>query len=365
MIYNRLFGCRWSVRLQSNPFFCGIQGSAGASPSLGWGNRAFGVLPACVSRLTIGLLFMLICNSVAVHGQTTEPTYTVIFSTGFEQEEGYEAGFQLSGQNGWVSFGSGGNGVVTNFFEGYGQQGFIGFNSPAPKDAFLNVWNPIHRLPAGSNEPIVRFYVLMQIVDSTNGEYDDFRWSVYNAGAHRLFSIDFDNSSLEISYLLDDGVEFIPTGLAYDNDGFYDLLVTMDFARNRWSALINDIPLVRSEPITTTGAALNLGDINAVWAIRKLGSPGDNFILFDNFEIVASSRGALRARLEPLGFFEGVSQLRLFGEEGINYLVEWSANLNDWTPLTKVLAPIGGVVEFGDAEANPLSQRFYRVRQNW
>src|SRR5580765_6609135 len=62
---------------------------------------------------------------------------TLVFSTGFEVSEGYDEGFTLVGQNGWVSSGSGGNGILTNFFEGEGQQGFIGFTSPTnSSDAF-------------------------------------------------------------------------------------------------------------------------------------------------------------------------------------------------------------------------------------
>ena len=299
-----------------------------------------------------------------LYGQELEPSYSVIFSTGFEREEGYETGIQLSGQDGWLSYGSGGNGVVTNYFEGYGQQGFVGFNSPAPKDEFLNVWNPIRLATVSSNEPIVRFYVLMQIVDSTNGQYDDFRWSVYNTDQHRLFSLDFDNSTLGISYGLDDDTGFVPTELSYDNDGFYDLVVTMDFARNTWSALINDVSLVASQSITTTGAKLNIGDIDAVWAIRKKGFPGDNYMLFDEYEIITSSRGAMQSRLEHLGFFEGVARVRLYGEEGVNYVIEWSANLTDWEPLIEVLGPAGGVLDFEDTDAILFTHGFYRVRQN-
>lgn len=308
-------------------------------------------------------ILILLTWQGTLYGQELEPSYSVLFSTGFELDEEYEAGIQLSSQNGWLSYGSGGNGVVTNFFEGYGQQGYVGFNPPAPKDNFLNLWNPIGLATVSSNEPIVRFYVLMQIADSTNGQYDDFRWSVYNTDQHRLFSLDFDNSTLEISYGLDDEMGFVPSGLSFDNDGFYDLVVTMDFAQNTWSALMNDVSLVTSQPITTTGATLNIGDIDAVWAIRKQGFPGDNYMLFDEYEIISSSRGAMQPRLEHLGFFDGVSWVRLYGEEGVNYTIEWSSNLTDWEPLFEVLGPVGGVLDLEDPDAKLFTHGFYRVRQ--
>ena len=70
-----------------------------------------------------------------------------VYSTGFEIAEGYDPELQLVGQNNWVGFGSGGNGIITNFFEGYGQQAYIGFAPPAPKDEVLNVWRPIGLAP--------------------------------------------------------------------------------------------------------------------------------------------------------------------------------------------------------------------------
>jgi hypothetical protein len=37
-------------------------------------------------------------------------------------------------------------------------------------------------------------------VDSDNFAYDSFEWSVFNLSGERLFTLDFDNSDLDIYY---------------------------------------------------------------------------------------------------------------------------------------------------------------------
>lgn len=302
--------------------------------------------------------FALACRTVAA----SEPT--VIFSTGFEPSEGYDAGFTLAGQNGWTSFGSGGNGMVSNYFQGFGQQAFIGYFPPAQKDDTLNVWKPINFSPASPAQPLVKFSVVMEIADSTNGQYDDFRWSVYNTNAMRLFTLDFDNASLRISYALDDNAGYVPTNLAFTNNGAYDLVITMNFARNLWSASLNDVLVINSKPITTIGSALNLGDVDAVWAIRRVGFPGDNYMFFDNYKITAEPAPSIPPTLQPLARLpDGQFQMRLFGEPGLRYAIDASTNLISWVGITTNAMPSNGVIDLFDLDARNLSNRFYRARQ--
>ncbi len=297
-------------------------------------------------------------------------TSSVIYQTGFEIAEGYYSDTPLRGQMGWEGFGSGGNGLVTDFFEGYGQQAFVGFTPPAPKDDYLNVWHPTDFVPPHVSPPIVKFSVLMQIVDSTNGEYDDFRWSVYNttqvgSPAARLFTLDFDNSSAEIFYALDDvNAGFKSTGFRFSNDEIYELNLFMDFARNTWVATLNGVVVVDSQPITTINSRLDLGDVDAVWAFRKKGAVGDNYMLFDEYLITAEAVSSIPPVIETVGRRQdGQFELLIHGERGLTYAVDVTSDFKTWETLRNVTLTSSGVFDFLDGTALDYDFSFYRVRQ--
>lgn len=303
------------------------------------------------------------CGVLLLIGLTAHAQRT-LYSTGFEYEEDYLPDLTLTGQNGWVGYGA--DGIVTNFFVGLGQQGYIGY-APASGETndFYSVFYPINFTPAGTNQ-LVKFSVVMQIVDSssTNGPWDDFRWSVYNTNGNRLFSLDFDNASLLVSYVLDDGKGFIPANSKFDTQGAYDLTIEMNFARNLWSATLNDVVIVNAKPITTINSPLNLGDIDAVWAVRDPVHPGDNFMLFDNYRVTVEASPSIQPRLEALGVAPaGPFQLRFYGEPGLVYRIESSSDFVRWDPMLTFTAPPGGTLEFQDSTATRSAPKFYRARQ--
>lgn len=284
-----------------------------------------------------------------------------IFFTQFEPGEGYSTAFELAGQNAWTSDYSGGNGIVSNYITGQGQQAYIGSWPPASGDDQLVVWRPIHFNPLAVGMPLVKFSVLMSIVDSTltNGHYDNFRWSVYNSQGDRLFSLDFDNQYTDVNYLLDGTNTLFLTGLRYTNSENYTLTVTMDFASNRWNATLNQALIATNQPITTTNAPLNLGDVDAVWLIRTNGLPGDNYLLFDNYRVTAE---LLPARVQLLSrTSQGWALLRVSGQNGSRWSLEATTNFLSWTALeTNVIS--GTSFDHIDTTAPPFSRRFYRAR---
>ena len=319
------------------------------------------------ARTWLGLL----ASGVLILLTTSSFAQTSGYSTGFEAWEGYDGDFTLVGQDGWVGYGSGpsgdigGNGIVTNYFEGFGQQAYIGYSPPAEKAQFCSVFRPVNLASINPGAAVVKFSVLMQIVDSSsdNGHRDDFRWSFYNTDGTRLFSLDFDNASQLISCLLDGDSKFASTGCAFDNLGSYQLAVTMNFARNLWSATLEGQVLVHAKPITTTGAPLNLGDVDAVWFMADPQQPGNNYMLFDDYSISLEPGSSIPPALELLGFGGG-SSLRLYGEPGLEYRIEVSSDLLSWAPLTTLSAPISGILEFRDPNPAQGHQRFYRASQS-
>jgi len=300
---------------------------------------------------------------------------TAVYSTGFEPAEGFNIDSPLTDHGGWIGVGSDtlredrGNGIVTNFIEGNGQHAFIGFSPLSGTNDSLNVLHPLSFNPAAAGQPVVKFLVTMAIFDSTNGIYDCFRWSVYNSenGGQRLFSIDFDNSTLRINYLLDSG-EFVPTGWGFEDGGAYDLEVTMNFASNVWSATLagadEAVLIVNAQKITTTNAVLTLGDIDAVWVYGpSTNAPGNNFMVFDNYRVTASASAPLPFQLEGFGQdANGNFSLRLAGEPGRHYAIDATTDFVDWYALKTNSVGTDGTFDFVDTTAANYSLSLYRAR---
>ena len=287
---------------------------------------------------------------------------TNIFFTQFEPVEGYTTASNLVGQAGWLGDGSGGNGILNNSIMGQGQQAYIGFSAPDAGGDQLVAWHPLNFSPLTAGLPIVKFSVIMNIVDSTNGEWDNFRWSVYNAQVDRLFSLDFNNYYTNVNYLLDGTNTLAATGISFAPGSNYTLLVTMNFTSNRWSATLNNALLATNQPITTTGVALNLGDIDAVWLVYDTNAPGDNFMLFDNYRVTAEALPVPSAQMRFLGrTSEGWTLLRVLGQSGSSWAVEATTNFLNWTALnTNVIS--GSSFDVVDTAAAGLKQRLYRAR---
>ncbi len=288
---------------------------------------------------------------------------TVLYSTGFESVEGYNPKLELAGQQGWVSYGanSGGNGFTTNFFGS--QAAYVGRTPLKPPGEFLNVWRPINYMPAQGESSPVRFTVQMAIADSSNTNWDDFYWSVYNTQGDRLFTIDFDNYGLRVYYVLGGTNSFVPTQLSFSNGIPYTLAIDMDFSSNRWDASLSGQMLATNQPITTTNAPLNLGDVDAVWAIYNVNTPGNNYMAFDNYQISTAPTQGPPPRLSLLAYAQGSpASLRVSGLPGADYAIEASTNLVDWLPIrTNIVS--GGYFDFIDTSASQFSRRFYRARQ--
>jgi len=295
------------------------------------------------------------------------PLPRVLFETSFEPWEGYDLERDLSEQNGWISEGTGGNGILEGPLVGFdGNVAYIGFSPPAKTNDFLNVWRPVGLQPLGKDLPVVQFNVVMQVFDSsTNAPYfDDFRWSVYNTAGDRLFTLDFANEDREINYALDDGKGFVKTGFGFRNDESYELVILMNFHRNVWTARVNDVVVVNGMPMSTQQKAVDFGDMDVVWAVNQVGKPGDNYMVFDDYQLTAQPVSSIPAMLEPLGLLNRDRfLLRVFGEPGLTYRLETSEDLVNWLPAGSGIAQQpGGYVDFQHAMEPQGSQKFFRAQ---
>jgi hypothetical protein len=323
----------------------------------------------------VGLVFLL--GACGVQSGSADPI-TNIYSTGFELSEGFDTSFTLIGQDGWTGTDVNGNGIVTNFFVNttpqlpFGQQqAFVGFYPLTNADGILNVWRPLDFDAVAAGMSIVTFSVTLGIYDSSaTTNRDCFRWSVYNAASstndgQRLFTLDFDNMTRNINYKLDDdNADFVPTGYAFERSGeedrHYDLVVTMNFTDNLWSAWLNETNIVTSKPITTQGSALNLGDIDAVWVNREIGVYGDNYMVFDNYSVTAEPYPFWLDPVERLK--DGAFLLQLTGEPARKYALDVTTDFVDWSALKTNSADVDGKLVFLDETATNYSRSFYRAR---
>lgn len=204
------------------------------------------------------------------------------YFTGFTASEGFAVGRQVAGIGGWQCNFNGGNGILANRFPNKDQQAYIGYSPTYGSSGSVLLWRPLNLVPQTNS--IIVFSALMSIRDSTDGYYDSFGWSVYNSAGSRLFTIDFDNYTMEISYILDDGQGLRSADLYFENNTIYRITILMNFASNKWSAYIENVPIAEGQPITTQGVTLDLGDIDARWIWQDVLA-GDNFMIFDDYSV--------------------------------------------------------------------------------
>jgi len=255
---------------------------------------------------------------------------------------------------------------LTEFLESEGQQAYIGFVKPEQETRveFLSLLQPLGFEPAERGGELVRFTVTMGILDSTNGERDNFRWSIYNTEGFRLFSLDFDNETKAISYALDDAEPLQASGFEFDNDTFYNVRLDIDFDANKWSAWASDVLLVEDLPVSTQNLKRDLSDIDAVWAIFKPEAPGDNFMVFDNYRIEVIEDAPSPPTLLPLGHLpDGGFVIRLQGEPNSIYQLESSSDLREWqVAQNKIDLGATGSIDWVDDSGGSNSRKFYRLK---
>ena len=146
--------------------------------------------------------------------------------------------------------------------------------------------------------------------------------------------------------------------MTFTNGIAYPLTIDMDFTRNRWSAKFNGALVATNQPITTVGASLNLGDIDASWGVYNPSTPGDNYMVFDDYTIT----GLVPApQLSLVGMVSGATALRLYGQVDTTFAIDASTNLVTWAAL-KTNITTGGSFDYIDNGAAAAGRRYYRGR---
>ena len=297
---------------------------------------------------------------------------TTNYFTGFESTEGYSGGNALAGQQDWIGYvvatnltytnaGSFGNGVTLGGLGGSGQAAYVGLTPLLPAyNSSVELLQYLNLDPVGSNQPLVNLSVKVKIIDSTTNRWDYFYWDFFNQAGIILFRIEFDNDFQEINHINSTN-GFMNIG-TFNAAVEYALGVSMNFASNRYSITRNGLSLATNLPITVNGLALNLGSIAAVWQPAVRAKPGDNFMIFDDLQVISSALAPSRPQLRvltPGG--SGAASLRLTGDDGFRFAVDGSTNLVTWLAVGTNLVS-GGTANYTDSAAAGKSARYYRAR---
>jgi len=327
-----------------------------------------------MQRTPISAKGMIVVAIVALAASlnAATPTRTNLFFTGFERVEGFDPGLVLATQNGWKDYAelAGNpvpdllsNGLETNVFVGFGQQGWIGGTFVDEPVDGVYVWHPVYLDPVPTATPIVKFSVLFAIEPAPANKVDYFRWSFYNSLTNRLISLDFENAGMSIAYLLDDD-QFRNIAVPFIPDAVHHLEVALHFAANQWSAWLDGTQLVTNAQITTRNQRRTLGEIDAVWLPGNPNNRTDRRMFFDNFEVSAESVPVppVPPTLLNLGrTTNGFYALRLLGENNARYVLDYSANASTWLPLKTNIA-VDGSFDYVDTNAPLVPERLFRAR---
>jgi hypothetical protein len=298
-------------------------------------------------RLLALLAAVLIAVATQIGAHASTAAGRVLFETGFERFEGYDPERDLvdslgRGQNGWTSVGHGGNGLLTQALADFnGQYAYLGYQGPTNAGVSVNLFRPIRLVPDTNAAPVVVFEVTFSLRDDTPSPAvaDDFRWSAYTPDDHRLFTLDCHGPDQSIHYALDDGKGFVATGFRFEYGVVYRLEISMSFGRNRWTASLNGTTVAHELPLTTGTQRASLASIDAVWAANPKGTWNDNYMLFDDYRIVAHPPEAVAPLVELAGLdAQARPQLRIWGEPGVRYRIRSSNDLAIWTDREVVVA---------------------------
>lgn len=234
----------------------------------------------------------------------------------------------LAGRDGWASTNT--TDALSGLFQGFtnSRTAFLGFNPTSA--ASVLVWRPIGYDPVAAGTPVVQFTVDFAVIDSTNGQRDDFYFDVYNFQGLTLGAIHFANSNRRIYRY--DGTSFQDVG-SFVNGTRYALVATMDFAANRWSATLGGTTLFTNQPISAQGRTMALGGIDAGWLITTPGLSGNNYLVFDNFRIAAAGSVVTAVTSVATGF----DHTEFVKSDGTLWAMGWNADgqLGDGTTTSR------------------------------
>ena len=304
----------------------------------------------------------------------------VLYETDFED---FTPGSDnLAGTDGWLATHNGLelHGIDDGILPGLGKSAFLGFNPPDGNMAqTITVFRPVNYDPVGEGKPIIEFEALIGIADSQDDPAtqfqdeslleDRFIITVYNISLQPLASIIYDNRTSTYGLYRNNGSNSFDTGFEFIIEEPQFLYFRIDFENNTWSADLDGAPLFTDALFTSTGRTRDLGTVAAEWNITRKGfnnfTPGDNWMLFDDWVLTASPREMnvtepfLISKVERT--IDNKTELTYPADEGCTYTVQYSTDLKTWVelPNSPVTASTSNAAAKHTDEAPAASDRLY------
>jgi hypothetical protein len=116
-----------------------------------------------------------------------------------------------------------------------------------------------------------------------------------------------------------------------------------------------------------SNAVINFGFTPAFFGLntnRAEVTTSDVDLVLENnsvFFVIDVSSSGPPGLAQPVALSNGVFQFELSGQSFLNYVVEATTNLVDWSPISTNI-PVGGKITFMDPAAAQNPIRFYRAR---
>lgn len=304
----------------------------------------------------------------------------LLYSTDFEDFTPGEN--QWSAQPDWLSNNDNRSNPGVDFIDeqafnqALGKTATLGLRQPSrTRTRLVHLLNHDHE---ASGEAIIEIETLISLKDSSNGQRDDFYFSIFNENGTALASIRLDNEDpatlgSNFGFWREDGVNQFDTNFDFIHEELYDLFITIDLSRNLWSASLGGTPLFESAPFTNaaSGSEISLAAVAYEWELTANLSSlhGDNFLLVGDLRIVSKASGDL-PQLEILTDSTGNPIISWQGFAGKTYQIEYSDQLageswkRDLPDSSFSTDEISRRFEFRPGRNQPQGRRFFRLVQS-
>ncbi|MEM7385644.1 MAG: hypothetical protein AAF514_11930 [Verrucomicrobiota bacterium] len=278
------------------------------------------------------ILPLVLATMVLASGPDRVEGNTTLFESSFDSfQVGANALIERDEWKGTPA-GQGAHGTDPPGSGGIGASGYIGRLRPQPNIGFVSIRKPLNYDPVNGDQQageIIEFFSLVGIADSTNGSRDNFYISIYDTDTRLLGAINFDNTASQFGIYRYDGETYHPSPVRFVRGQIQELFIRINFTTGRWSAELNNLPIFRDAPLDLTGKERTLGSLAAEWEITSPDSPGNNWLLFDEWKVVADT-----PNFKPrVTFSVDRLQFEWESEAGYIYDVESSPDLATWASI--------------------------------